>query len=89
MVYGGTNVDATLITVPSSTKNAENKRDPEKNQSRKGNQWYFGMKIHTGVDAGSGFIHTITAISGNQQDIIEAHNLIRKDNHFVYGDLGH
>lgn len=89
MMHGGTVVDATLIAAPSSTKNTENKRDPEMHQSRKGNQWYFGMKIHAGVDAGSGFVHTITATSGNQHDITEAHNLIREDDTVVYGDSGY
>ena len=55
----GTIVDATLIHAPSSTKNAQKKRDPEMHQTRKGKQWYFGMKMHTGVDAGSGLVHTI------------------------------
>ena len=58
MMRGGTIVDATLISAPSSTKNAEKKRDPEMHQTKKGNQWHFGMKCHTGVDAGSGFVHT-------------------------------
>lgn len=89
MMHGGTIVDATLIAAPSSTKNAENKRDPEMHQSRKGNQWYFGMKIHAGVDAGSGYVHTITATSGNQSDITEAHHLIREDDEVVYGDSGY
>lgn len=53
--------DATLISAPSSTKNAEKKRDPEMHQTKKGNQWHFDMKCHTGVDAGSGFVHTVEA----------------------------
>ena len=56
MMRGGTIVDATLISAPSSTKNVEKKRDPEMHQTKKGNQWHFGMKCHTGVDAGSGSI---------------------------------
>lgn len=89
MMHGGTVIDATLIAAPSSTKNAENKRDPEMHQSKKGNQWYFGMKIHAGVDAGSGYVHTITATSGNQHDITEAHQLIREDDEVVYADSGY
>ncbi len=54
MMRGGSIVDATLISAPSSTKNAEKKRDPEMHSVKKGNQWHFGMKCHTGVDAGSG-----------------------------------
>lgn len=61
MMRGGSIVDATLINAPSSTKNAEKKRDPEMHQTKKGNQWHFGMKCHTGVDAGSGFVHTVEA----------------------------
>lgn len=55
----GTLVDATLIAAPSSTKNAEGKRDPEMHQTKKGNQWHFGMKAHIGVDAESGLVHTV------------------------------
>ena len=55
----GTIVDATIISAPSSTKNKEGKRDPEMHQTQKGHQWYHGMKIHAGVDAGSGYVHTI------------------------------
>ena len=61
MMRGGSIVDATLISAPSSTKNANKARDPEMHQTKKGNQWYFGMKCHIGVDAGSGFVHTVTA----------------------------
>lgn len=56
IMHGGTIVDATIINAPSSTKNKEGKRDPEMHQTKKGNQWYFGMKIHAGVDAGSGYV---------------------------------
>jgi IS5 family transposase len=55
MMKGGTIVDATLISAPSSTKNQSGERDPKMHQTKKGNQWYFGMKCHTGVDAGSGY----------------------------------
>lgn len=61
----GTIVDATIINAPSSTKNAEKKRDPEMHQTKKGNQWYFGMKAHIGVDSAQRIIHTITATSAN------------------------
>ena len=59
MMHGGTIVDATLIAAPPSTKNKEGKRDEEMHQSKKGNQWYFGMKVHAGADAGSGYVHTM------------------------------
>ncbi len=65
IMRGGTIVDATIINAPSSTKNAEKKRDPEMHQTKKGNEWKFGMKCNIGVDAGSGIVHTITATSAN------------------------
>lgn len=63
-MHGGTIVDATIINAPSSTKNAEKKRDPEMHQTKKGNEWKFGMKCNIGVDAGTGLVHSITATSG-------------------------
>ena len=89
MMKGGTIVDATIIQAPSSTKNANNERDPEMHQTKKGNQWYYGMKIHSGVDAGSGYIHTITATAANVHDICETHKLLRQDDHVMYGDSGY
>ena len=59
MLKAGTVVDATLISAPSSTKNSSGERDPETHQSKKGKQWYFGMKAHSGVDAESGLVHTV------------------------------
>ena len=79
-------VDATLISAPSSTKNAEKKRDPEKHQAKKGNQWYFSMKCHTGVDAGNGFVHTVEATAANVHDVTIAAKLLREDDEVVYGD---
>lgn len=58
-------------------------------QTKKGNQWYHGMKIHSGVDAGSGYVHTITATSANVHDIDEATKLIREDDEVMYGDSGY
>ncbi|MCI5904926.1 MAG: IS5 family transposase [Oscillospiraceae bacterium] len=86
IMHGGTIVDATIINAPSSTKNAEKKRDPEMHQTKKGNEWKFGMKCNIGVDTGSGLVHSITATSANVHDITEAHKLIRKDDKVVYGD---
>lgn len=83
---GGTIMDATLISAPSSTKNAEKKRDPEMRQTKKGNQWHFGMKCYTGVDAGSGFVHTVEATAANVHDITVAAKLLRADDEVVYGD---
>ena len=89
MMHGGTIVDATIIAAPSSTKNEEGKRDEEMHQTKKGNQWYFGMKIHAGVDAGAGCVHTITGTAASVHDISETHNLIREDDEVVYGDSGY
>ena len=89
IMHGGTVVDATLIAAPTSTKNTDGKRDPEMHQTKKGNEWYFGMKIHSGVDAGSGYVHTITGTSANVHDISETSKLIRKDDEVVYGDSGY
>ncbi len=65
MMKGGTIVDATMINAPSSTKNAGKARDPEMRQTKKGNEWRFGMKCHIGVDAGSGLVHTMTVTAAN------------------------
>ena len=89
MMKGGTIVDATLISAPSSTKNASGSRDPEMKQTKKGNQWYFGMKCHAGVDAGTGYIHSIEATAANAHDITQAASLIRPDDEVVYGDAGY
>ena len=77
MMKGGTIVDATIINAPSSTKNKEKTRDPEMHQTKKGNEWRYGMKCHIGVDAGTGYVHTVTATSANVHDITETHNLLR------------
>ena len=89
IMHGGTIVDATIIAAPSSTKNREGKRDPEMHQTKKGNQWYHGMKVHSGVDAGSGYVHSITGTAANVHDIAETANLIREDDEVVYGDSGY
>ena len=89
IMHGGTIVDATLIAAPPSTKNRERKRDPEMHQTKKGNEWHFGMKVHAGVDAGSGYVHTITGTAANAHDITETSKLIREDDEVVYGDSGY
>ena len=89
IMHGGTIVDATIIHAPSSTKNATKSRDPEMHSTKKGNQWYFGIKIHSGADAGTGYVHTITATAANVHDIAQTHVLIREDDHIVYGDSGY
>lgn len=89
LMHGGTIVDATIIHAPSSTKNAKGERDEEMHQVKKGNQWYFGMKVHAGVDAGTGFVHTITGTAANVHDSQEISKLIRRDDEVVYGDSGY
>jgi len=89
MMRGGSIVDAALISSPSSTKNAKKVRDPEMHQTKKGNQWYFGMRVHIGVDAGSGYVHSLETTSANVHDITVAHQLIREDDEVVYGDAGY
>lgn len=89
MMRGGTIVDATIIQAPSSTKNAHNERDPEMKSTKKGNQYYFGMKAHIGVDAGSGYVHTLEVTSANVHDVTVASQLVREDDHTVYGDSGY
>jgi len=89
IMHGGSIVDATIIKAPSSTKNESGKRDPEMRQTKKGSEWHFGMKAHIGVDAGSGYVHTVTATAANVHDICEAHLLIREDDEVVYGDSGY
>src|ERR1700704_1436698 len=89
LLRGGTIVDATLIAASPSTKNAAGKRDPEMRSSKKGNQWYFGMKAHIGVDAKSGLVHTAGVTSGSVHDAKVMHRLIRADDNAVYGDKGY
>ncbi|NLA28433.1 MAG: IS5 family transposase [Propionibacterium sp.] len=89
IMRGGSIVDATIIAAPSSTKNASGARDPAMHQTKKGNQWYFGMKAHTGVDAGTGYVHTVTATAANVHDLDEAARLVRADDEVVYADAGY
>lgn len=89
LLRGGTIVDATLIAASSSTKNKEQRRDPEMSSSKKGNQWYFGMKAHVGVDAESGLVHTAGVTTGKVHDAKVMANLIRQDDTAVYGDKGY
>ena len=83
---GGTIVDATLIAAPPSTKNLEQSRDPEMHQSKKGNQWYFGMKLHIGADSQSGLIHSASVTAGNVHDSQELPNLLHGGETRLYGD---
>jgi transposase, IS5 family len=89
MLRAGTVVDATLIAAPSSTKNSSGERDPEMHQSKKGNQWYFGMKAHIGVDAESGLVHTVRGTSGNVNDVVEANALLHGEETEAFADAGY
>jgi IS5 family transposase len=82
----GTIVDATIIHAPSSTKNKEQARDPEMHQTKKGNQWYFGMKAHIGVDSKSKLIHAVAATSANVHDAQVLGDLLHGDETRVWGD---
>ena len=82
----GTIVDATIVHAPSSTKNAEGKRDPEMHQTRKGNQWYFGMKAHVGVDSKAGIVHTAAATAANTADSKVLPELLHGNERKVWGD---
>ena len=89
MMREGTIVDATLIAAPPSTKNKDGKRDPEMHQSKKGNDWHFGMKAHIGVDATSGLVHTVIGTAGNVADVTQAHALLHGDETAALGDAGY
>jgi IS5 family transposase len=89
MLRSGTVVDATLISAPSSTKNASGERDPEMKQSKKGQQWYFGMKAHIGVDAESGLVHTVRGTAGSVGDVVEANTLLHGEETDAFGDAGY
>jgi len=82
----GTIVDATIISAPSSTKNAEQARDPDMHQTRKGNQWYFGMKAHVGVDSKLKLIHAVVATPANVADSEVLADLLHGEETRVWGD---
>ena len=85
----GTIVDASIIEAPSSTKNRAGERDPEMHQTKKGNQWHFGMKVHVGVDADTGLVHSMSATAANVHDVTEAHNLLHGGEKVVWCDAGY
>ncbi|MEQ7420401.1 IS5 family transposase [Xanthomonas campestris pv. campestris] len=85
----GTIVDATLIAAPSSTKNTDHARDPEMHQTKKGNQWYFGMKAHIGVDEFSGLVHHVHCTAANVADVTVTHALLHGKEDSVFGDSGY
>jgi IS5 family transposase len=89
MLKTGTLVDATLIAAPTSTKNSTGTRDPEMHQTKKGNQWHFGMKAHIGVDAESGLVHTVIGTAANVNDVTQAAGLLHGEETDVFGDAGY
>ena len=89
MLREGSIVDATIISAPSSTKNSTGKRDPEMHQTRKGNEWHFGMKMHIGVDDTLGLIHSIDTTAANVHDIVPTDKLLHGEEQRVFGDAGY
>ena len=89
LLKAGSAIDATLIPAPSSTKNKDKARDPDMHSSKKGNQWYFGMKAHIGVDAKSGLVHSVACTSGNLSDITQAAKLLHGEETSVHADAGY
>jgi IS5 family transposase len=85
----GTIVDATIIAAPPSTKNKAKARDPEMHQTKKGNEWYFGMKAHIGTDAESGLVHSLTGTAANVADITETERLLHGEESDVFADAGY
>jgi len=85
----GTIVDSTLISAPSSTKNAEKKRDPEAHSTKKGNTWHFGYKAHIGVDKDIGLVHTLKVTAANVHDATMMAELLSGEEDTVYGDSGY
>lgn len=85
----GSIVDATIIPAPSSTKNEDGERDPEMHQTKKGEQWYFGMKAHIGVDADSGLVHTVTTTAANEADVEQVADLLHGKEREVWADSGY
>ena len=85
----GTIVDATIIHAPSSTKNEKKERDSEMHQTRKGNQWYFGMKVHIGVDSKEGIVHSVCTSAASVSDVHMLPNLLHGGEKKVWGDAGY
>ena len=88
-IQTGTIVDATIIHAPSSTKNEAGKRDPAMHQTKKGNQWYFGLKAHIGVDAKEGHVHSLATSAANVADMHMLPDLLHGEERKVWGDAGY
>ena len=89
LVSKGSMVDASIIHAPGSTKNQEQSRDPEMHQTRKGRQWYFGMKVHIGADVDSGAVHSVAVTAANEADINVLPRLLREQDEVIFGDAGY
>jgi IS5 family transposase len=89
LLKADTVVDATLIAAPNSTKNISGTRDPEMHQTKKGNQWHFGMKCHIGVDTDSGLAHSVATTAANAHDVTQAHALLHGEQTDVFADSGY
>ena len=89
LLKSGSVVDATLIAAPSSTKNRSGTRDPEMHQTKKGNNWHFGMKAHIGADAASGLVHTVVGTAANVNDVTVGHDLLHGSETHVFADAGY
>ena len=87
MMKSGSIVDATIIQTPNSTKNKS--RNPKMHQTKKGNEWHFGMKCHVGVDKSTGYVYSMETTAANAHDITAASKLICEDDEVVYGDSGY
>jgi len=85
----GTIMDATLISAPSSTRNGKGERDPEMHQTKKGNNWHFGMKAHIGTDADSGLVHTVIGTAANVSDVTVGNDLLHGSEKYVFADAGY
>jgi IS5 family transposase len=85
----GTIVDATILAAPSSTKNRAKARDPQMRQTKKGNQWYFGMKVHIGVDEATGLVHSVVTTAANVADVTQVGRLLHGREQAVFGDAGY
>ena len=89
IMRGGSIADATIINAPRSTKNQDRARDPEMGSTKKNGNWHFGAKLHTGVDAGTGLIHSFETTAASVSDIAVAHDVLRPDDEVLYGDAGY
>ena len=89
MMREGTIADATILAAPPSVKNQAEARDPEMHQTKKGNQWYFGMKVHVGVDAESGLVHTLVGTAANVNDVTQTVNVLHGEEKAVHLDAGY